>query len=264
MSCPSATLIVWTSAWLHGAVAADDVLDALQCWAEVHRVSAHDAEVAAALDLPGMDEPPTSLALLLAALRKVGVTGGDVVLPAPGDVRGLGGKGPFGDAALNAGQAVVFDGASLGLVPRQSDRGQLHWIVFDMPNAASSERIPLAEAEHELAGAMRASATALMELNVARHRPNVRDEIDAVMNAGPRLPWPPGMPPRTLRVLQRAAEVDAILQVANGDPMGGALSASAAAARIQALRPLFDAVRFARCAAVNEAVRVFADHAGRR
>jgi hypothetical protein len=42
------------------------------------------------------------------------------------------------------------------------------------------------------------------------------------------------------------------------DEPGGALSASAAAARREALRPLSTAVRVARRAAVTEAVRVLA------
>ena len=39
-------MVVWTSAWLHGAAAADDVLDALHSWAESHEVTAHDESTA--------------------------------------------------------------------------------------------------------------------------------------------------------------------------------------------------------------------------
>src|SRR5438445_6992925 len=38
VTSPSATLVVWTSAWLHGVAAADDVLDALHTWADQHEV----------------------------------------------------------------------------------------------------------------------------------------------------------------------------------------------------------------------------------
>jgi hypothetical protein len=64
-------------------------------------------------------------------------------------------------------------------------------------------------------------------------------------------------------VLQRAEEVAAILAIAQTDEPGGALSASAANQRADALRPLSDAVRRARAASVNEAVRVFAERADR-
>jgi hypothetical protein len=71
------------------------------------------------------------------------------------------------------------------------------------------------------------------------------------------------MPGRSLRVLQRAEEISAILAIARTDDPGGALSASAAVQRAEALRPLAEAVRTARGAAVNEAVRVFADQGDR-
>jgi hypothetical protein len=66
------------------------------------------------------------------------------------------------------------------------------------------------------------------------------------------------MPGQPLRVLQQADEVEAILAAALLDDPGGALSASAASARREALRPLETAVRVARRAAVAEAVRVLA------
>jgi hypothetical protein len=66
------------------------------------------------------------------------------------------------------------------------------------------------------------------------------------------------MPQQALRVLQHADEVEAILAAAKIDEPGGALSASAATARREALRPIETAVRVARRAAVAEAVRVLA------
>lgn len=263
MSCPSATLVVWTSAWWHGAAAADDVLDALQAWTGTHRVTAADTATAEALELPPPGDAPASPALLLAALRRVGVTGAGMVLPVAGDVRGLGGPGPCCDAALAAGEAVIFTEARLGIVPRRSGHDEIDWTVYPLAESPQLEQIPIGEAEHELAGAMRAAATALVELDVTRHRPNVRAEIDELVAAQPRLPWPPGMPSRALRVLQRAGEVAAILEVAAGDAPGGALSASASTLRTRALAPLTHAVRFARFAAVNEAVKMFANHASK-
>ena len=275
--------MVWTSAWLTGAAAADDVLDALQSWAELHEIVAHDEATGELLDLPTAQERPASPALLLAALRKLGVTGGELVLPVAGDLRGLRGHAPFAAAALHASEAAVLstwdgsggDNGDFGLVPEwrgpaganstPADR-VLRWTVFRLPAAPAGERMPLGEAEHGLSGAMRAAATALVELGVAKHRPGVREEIAGVVAATPDLEWPPGMPPRSLKVLARAAEVDAIVKVAMSDAPGGALSASATRGRAEALRPLDHAVRSARKAAIDEAVRTLSesDHADSR
>ncbi|KAA2266446.1 hypothetical protein F0L68_01470 [Solihabitans fulvus] len=259
MSCPSATLVVWTSGWLHGAAAADDVLDALNTWAELHEVLADDAGTATALDLPGPGEPPAGPALLLAALRRSGATGGRLALPVPGDLRGLGGKGPLSAAALRAGEAVVLPEVGVGIVPETVAESVIRWTVYDLPTAAGAEHVPLSEAEHGLTEAMRSAASTLVSLDVARHRPNVRAEIDDLTAAAEHTPWPAGMPQRALRVFQRAADLAAIVTVASSDAPGAALSASATQARADALRPLSDAVRRARCAAVDEAVRVFSN-----
>ena len=263
-------MVVWTSAWLHGAAAADDVLDALQSWAESHEVTAHEASTADVLGLPAPTEHGGSPALLLAAARRIGITGGELILPVAGDLRGLRGHASFAAAALHAGEAAVLttspeaaasaaaengSAEDLGLVPERVADGVIRWTVFRLPTMAVAEHTPLGEAEHELSGAMRAAATALVELDVARHRPGVRAEISAVVEGQPRTPWPPGMPSRALRVLQRANEVAAILQVATSDDPGGAVSASAIRRRAEALRPLDHAVRTARKAAVAEAVR---------
>jgi hypothetical protein len=279
VSCPSATLVVWTSAWLHGAAAADDVLDSLQSWAELHEVITHDEATGELLELPTAQEQPASPALLLAALRRIGVSAGELVLPVAGDLRGLRGHAPFAASALHAGEAAVLrtgdeaPGArgDLGLVPEwrgpkgaKSDIADrvIRWTVFRLPAAPAGERMPLGEAEHGLSGAMRSAATALIELDVARHRPNVRDEISAVVASAPDTEWPAGVPPRALKVLQRAAEVEAILTVAMTDAPGGALSASATRGRAEALRPLDHAVRAARRAAIDEAVRALTESRG--
>ncbi|MCP2163781.1 hypothetical protein LX83_000621 [Goodfellowiella coeruleoviolacea] len=253
--------MVWTSAWLHGAAAADDVLDALQTWAELHEVIAADHGTATAMDLPGPGDAATGPALLLAALRRAGASTGELVLPVPGDVRGLGGRGPLSEAALGVGEAATLPGIGVGLVPEPVAEGVLRWTVYDLVPPTGSEYVPIGEAEHGLADAMRDATAALVSLDVARHRPNVRSEIEALVTGQPATPWPAGMPPRALRVLQRAAEVAAIVAVAASDAPGAAVSASATRARADALRPLSTAVRRARCAAIAEAVRVLSDHA---
>jgi hypothetical protein len=262
--CASATFTVWSSAWLAGAAAPDDVLDALAPWAQVHDVVAADVETARAHSLSAPGTPPGSVTFLLAALRRAAPRGpARVVLPAPGDPRGLPGPGPFSRAAMGVGEGVLFADAGLGLVPgpvdgRATDQ-VLRWTVHPVGEPGPApEHVALPQAERDLRDQVRQSASVLTSLGVARHRPGVREEIAAKLRARPSTLWPAGMPAAALRVLQHADEVEAILAAASVDEPGGALSASAAAARREALRPLETAVRVARRAAVTEAVRVLA------
>jgi hypothetical protein len=233
------------------------VLDALQDWAELHEVVAADERLASTLEVPVRGEAGGSPAGLLAALRRSGAVNAELVMPVPGDVRGLGGPSQFATEALRAGEAVVV--GSLGIVPERLggnvETGIIRWTVFEIERTAPTPNVPLGEAEHELTGAMRVAAGVLLELGVAKQRAGVREEMQARVAERTKARWPDGMPQRALRVLQRAAEVSAILELAMEDEPGGALSASAALKRAEALRPLFHAVRTARCAAVAEAVR---------
>lgn len=258
VSCASTTFAVWASAWLAGSAAPDDVLDALAPWSEAHDVLAAVDVTAATTGLPGPGAASTSTAMLLAAVRRAAPRGqARLVLPAPGDVRGLPGPGPFSDAAITAGEGVLFPDAGFGVVPSPIADGVVRWTVHSVTDAGPvPEYVALNEAERELRGQVRAAAAALTDLGVARHRPGVREEIEAWLRRRPQALWPGGMPPQALRVLQQADEVDAILSAASGDEPGGALSASAAIARSDALRPIATAVRVARRAAVAEAVRV--------
>lgn len=260
VSCASATMTVWLSAWLAGAAAPDDVLDALEPWAEAHDVAAADDSTARVSELPGPGSPPTSVTFLLAAVRRLGGSGpARLVLPVPGDLRGMPGTGSFSRAAMEAGHGVLLPDIGYGLVPTPVAEGLLRWTVHSvLEPLPPDEQLPLGESEYALRDQVRRSASTLTSLGVARHRPGVRQEIENMLKARPRSLWPDGMPPHALRVLQQADEVEAILAAASVDDPGGALSASAAQARTDALRPLATAVRVARRAAVGEAVRVLA------
>jgi hypothetical protein len=260
-------MTVWTSAWLHGVVAADDVLDALLPWAELHEVVAADEATAAQLDLPEPTAVPVSPAMLLATLRRNRATTARLMLPVPGDMRGIasrGAFGPFGANALHAGEAVLLPEAELGVVPMRIADGILRWTVHRVVAGRGVDQAGLAEAEHALRSAVREAAATLSALDIARHRPEVRKEIADTLASRPRPPWPAGTPGRVLRVLEQADEVAAILAAAAGEAPSvdttAAVSASELAARAAALRPLAAAVRSARLAAVADAVRALTDH----
>lgn len=255
----SATFAVWSSAWLAGAAAPDDVLDALAPWAQAHDVQAADEETAIFTSLSAPGTPVSSLAFLLATLRRSGRGPARMVLPVPGDVRGLPGPGAFSREATAAGEGVLFADAGLGVVPTTVADGVVRWTIYRVPDPGPvPEYVALTQAERDLREQVRQSASVLTSLGVARHRPGVREEIAAALRGRPASLWPAGMPGQALRVLQHADEVEAILAAAHVDEPGGALSASAAEARREALRPIETAVRVARRAAVAEAVRVLA------
>jgi hypothetical protein len=264
-------MTVWLSAWLFGTAASDDVLDALAPWGDAHDVVTVDELTGETTGLPGPTDVPTSLTFLLAALRRH--SGGAEVRPArlllavPGDVRGLPGPGPFSRAVIEAGEGLLFADLGFGLVPRSLGGGLMRWTLHSVPEqAAPEEYLSLPEAERGLRGQVRDSAATLAALGVARHRPGVREEIAESLRARRHSLWPNGMPAHSLRVLQHADEVEAILVAASinaPDDPGGALTATATAARDNALRPLATAIRVARRAAVTEAVRALAGSAGR-
>ncbi|MYW72898.1 hypothetical protein GTW08_12255, partial [Pseudonocardia sp. SID8383] len=103
-----------------------------------------------------------------------------LVLPAPGDVRGLPGPGPFSDAAITAGEGVLFADAGFGVVPSPIADGVVRWTAHAVADPGPvPEYVALNEAERELRGQVRAAAAALTDLGVARHRPGVREEIAA-------------------------------------------------------------------------------------
>lgn len=260
-------MTVWVSAWLHGYAAADDVLDALMPWAGLHEVVAADELTATHFDLPLPDAMPYSPAMLLATVRRAGATSARLILPVPGDTRGLAPGGPrqgsFASDSLRSGQGVLLPSADIGVVPQTVAEGVIRWTVHRTSTAGSDWYIGLPDAEHALRCAMRDATATLTELDIARHRPEVRDQIAATLAARPRPPWPDGTPGRVLRVLESADEVTAILIAAAHDD-GAAVSAPEARARSEALRPLATAVRAARLAAVAEAVRALTDdRAGR-
>jgi hypothetical protein len=258
--------MVWASAWLHGYAAADAVIDGLRTWAKRHEVLASGPITAEQLDLPAPGEEPASVVGLLAAARRAGASAGHLLLPVPGDTRGLPPSDrPLTAAALERGEVAMFADAELAVVPSaENEEGVLRWTVFRAGPLLPVAVPALPDAEHGLRGAVRQAATTLVELGVARHRPGVRAEIAEALQRRIRPPWPDGTPARALRVLEQADEVEAILSAAERDGLGGALSATAAEARTAALRPLATAVREARRSAVGHAVRTLTQRAGRR
>lgn len=275
MWCPSATLSLWANAWLAGKAAPDDVLDALSCWAPIQSVTAYDSVAAGHTGLPWPDMSEGGAVSLLQTLRcaagrpPVAAPSVNLVLPVPGDVRGLAAGTPFEQDALAAGEAVIVSdprdsSVAIGLVPEFSyaesdDGGQselcaLSWTVYSLPGAPAPDQHELGEAEYTLRSAVRSAAETLTAIGSSVSGPDVEDPrglVQGLLEAMQHHRIPDHAPSRAVRVLETAAHVDAIITVSAGltpSPMQSSLETKIAG---DALRPLAGVVRSARMAAVS-------------
>jgi hypothetical protein len=241
---PAGRFAVWATAWLSGRTSYDQALDALLD-DTAHRVSG----------LPGTREA-VPLGWALTALRGLGERRFRLVLPVPGDVRGLPRVPGLTALALESGQAAV--GERLAVVPESIGPEAVAWTAFALDGAPPLP--PPAEGglravSGQLDLAVGDAARTLARLDLARWHP----EVPALL-AGLARPIPaPGLPPDTdplaVSLLGRAQRLARVLDLALADAPGGAVTHTQAARRDDALRPLADAVREATAAAFNAVPR---------
>ena len=254
----SARFVTWARAWRAGTVSYDDVADE----------TAGDEEHLVA-DAPGAwtDIP---LREAIGSLSRLHPDEIRLVLPAPGDPRGLPGPGPFTMAALEAGEGILASG--LGLVPEvrthTSGSGDTFeiviWQAFPLPDVAggpdagglgagglgAGEASP-AEAESDLSAALAEATAALTRLDVAAWRPELAGALAALRRPDNGTDLPPGFSPRARRLFARASVLDRMLALAGEVAPGGAINGFEAQQRDAALRPLTVACRRALVAACN-------------
>lgn len=237
----SLRLAWWGTAWLRGDVVADLMLDAV-----IDTDATHTIAGLAALGLGG-DEAAETLIGGLGRLRAEGASMIGTAYPVEGDAVGLGGPAPFNQAALEAREAVVTD-AGIGLVPVRVG-AVLTWQAY----AADRRQLPdVGEADRGLRAALVQTTQALADLDVARWRPDVADELMNLRHRAP-LTAPPGVPTRCLDLAERALQATEIVELALADD-GAAVSAGEIRARREALAPLARAARRALTAAGSPAV----------
>lgn len=304
MWCPSVSLSLWANAWLAGKAAPDDVLDALSVWAPKQSVTAYDAVAAGHTGLPWPDVSDAGTVTLLQTLRaavgRPSSTRGvpplmrgtiNMVLPVPGDVRGLAPGTQFERDALSAGEAIIIanphsPATAVGLVPEFSYQDDdtpddyetglaelctLTWTVYSLPGAPILDHYELGDAEYTLRSAVRSAADALGTIGLGSAAADVDDPrglVEQLLESARQHRIPDHAPSRALRVLENAAHVDAIIAVSAGlsrsdspDRFAAPIAAgleplgtqSSSEARIasDALRPLTAVVRSARMAAVT-------------
>ncbi|ASW55859.1 hypothetical protein [Plantactinospora sp. KBS50] len=248
----SSRFVAWVRAWRTGLVPFDEVADEIA-----------DGEEHLVADAPGTwtDVPLTEALPVLSRTPPDRVR---LVLPVPGDPRGLPGPGPFAGAALLAGEAVVA--GDLGVIPevRSHTSGSgmtfetVLWRVYPLPAgaAAAARHEPgAAEAEAELAAALAEATAALTRLDVAAWRPELAGALAALRRPDSCKDLPPGFDPRARRLFARASVLDRVLALAEHAAPGGAVNGYEAQQRDAALRPLTAACRRALVAACNAPLR---------
>ncbi|SFA48712.1 hypothetical protein SAMN05444374_10531 [Rhodococcoides kroppenstedtii] len=265
MSSPSASLAIWSGAWLGGRAAPDDVLDALARWAPLTLIVADDENVAEELDLPWPTPRDVGSATLLSVLR-LAVPAGEagtveLVLPVPGDVAGLPTGTTFAAAALTAGEGVMVGvpgGAGIGLVPTVEGPDVLRWTVFRFPQPHPRRDTALGEVEYAMREVVREAADVLGSAPavVTRRLGDPHVLITERLAAAQAHPYPP-LSERITRVLDTADRVDAILDAADVAAPSQAPTSTGAETRETTVRSLRTAVRTARRVAVTDAVDRF-------
>jgi hypothetical protein len=245
----SARFVTWVRSWRAGLAPYDEVAaeiagdeehlvaDAPQQWTEV----------------PLGDVLPTFAKLHPDEVR--------LVLPVPGDPRGLPGPGPFSGAALVAEEGVVAGG--YGLVPevRRHTSGSgdtfetVAWRMYPLTEPGAGRTAGLepgpAEAEGDLNAALASATAQLTRLDVAQWRPELGGALAALRRPEFAGDLPPGYDARARRLYARASVLDQVLALAGQAAPGGAINGHEAAQRDEALRPLMTACRRALVAACN-------------
>lgn len=266
MCSPSASLTVWVGAWLSGRGAPDDVLEAMHTWAPRHTISAGDPVTGGRTDLPWSAHdtvPSTAIMVLLKVIREAlapSLAQLRLVLPIPGDVRGLPAGTEFTVDAIDAGEGLLVGipgDSGTGLIPQWVDNDTIQWSIYTTPVPPKDEQeMSLGETEYAMREAVRDAADALMQLHttgLGSGDSDPRELIEAELADYCRHPYPDSIPLRAKRILDTADHVAAILTVAQREPASAPTSVSAVTEHESLLRPLWDAIRAARLVAIHTA-----------
>jgi hypothetical protein len=236
------TLALWSAAWRSGA-SADRVLSVLADVGVRAGVRAEDHETAVVSGLPGPGQPSGSSVDLLTLLRRGG--GAGLLLPVPGDMRGLPVHGPATAAALASGVAVVLPAAGVSLAPAH---GQWRALACGPEHAT----LPVREARQLVDGAVAEATDVLVRADVASRRRDPRAAVAEAI-AADEVTIPPGTPSAASSLLARATTLAALLSVAATHETAAVTSREMDIVD-GALAPLHAAVKEARRTAVAAAV----------
>jgi hypothetical protein len=241
----STRFVAWVRAWRAGLVPFDELAGEI-AGDEEHLVA----------DAPGTwtDVPLPAGLPVFAKLHPDEIR---LVLPAPGDPRGLPGPGPLTGAAMLAGEAVMA--GEFGVVPevRRHTSGsgmefeKVLWRVYPVQDYRPGFQMGAAEAEVELTTALTETTSQLTRLDIAQWRPELAGALQALRRPESTATLPVGFEPRARRLFARASVLDQVLALAEHNAPGGAVNNYEVQQRDAALRPLITACRQALVAACN-------------
>jgi len=204
------------------------------------------------------ESEPVSLAVALGRLRAQGISALRLVIPVPGDLIGLPGPAALSALALARGSVVVTVGSvkcgAFALLPEVVDLAGgsvVRWDVVAADFSVPPCGLPtVSEADRALTEMMAEATSALAALDVARGQHDMAQRLAAVDRELRSLDLPSSLPGRAQRMIASATRLLGVVAMAV-ETDGGAVSAREAEARLQALRPLRTAARYALCAAYS-------------
>uniref|UniRef100_UPI003D8E317E serine/threonine protein kinase n=1 Tax=Gordonia sp. B7-2 TaxID=3420932 RepID=UPI003D8E317E len=264
---PSCTLGGWSAAWIAGHCSPDEVISALTSTAGTHVVDDHTGTLATGA---------SGVLDLLAMLREVDAL--VVRLPDAGDPAGLP-PDPATTAAFAAGEVLlVRDEATrssaagpLALIPSVTGArlsGPLHiddavcrWAIhrYERPldlGALTSGGPSAGDLEHELRQAVRDATDLFSNLGGGARAERIGDLRAQLMalTARHHVPLPPYADARATRIVETAARVEAIVDLAVAQRVPSGDSAGHLDQVDSGLRRLLTLTRTARAAAVNATI----------
>jgi len=233
----SARLVSWFNAWLCGDANPDDLPDLVLCGDAAHSVV-------------GLSEHSDPLMPALARLRRLGADAAALSLPVPGDLLGLAGPVALNMAAVDAGEAALFPGAGLALVPQVLGAG-VFWHAHECHRALSVPDVR--DSERHLRETLILAADRLTALDLATWRPQIADAL-SVLRDQHAAPLPTGYSPAAMRLAALALRCRQIVALALADGAAG-VTARDLARRDAALVDLDRAARHALVAACSQLPR---------
>ncbi|MGN6723898.1 MAG: hypothetical protein ACTHJM_14915 [Marmoricola sp.] len=219
----AASLALWLNAWLRGAASSDDVLTSVD--PSLHHVFIR-------LD----PERPLPLVEALGAIRLLN-TPVALALTAPGDPAGLAGPPAFNAAAMDSGEALLFNGAGIGAIPIEVG-GALEWRC---QAAHASAPLDPRETRQGLRSTLREVTEELVHLQIAAWNTEIPDLL---MNRSGPTHLPPGLSAQDRETLDSATLCLSIVGAAR-EIEPGAISAWERSRFDEAMRRLDSAARHA-------------------
>lgn len=242
----SVLLALWARALRDGTGLLPDAVRAVRGDDEPHRLDG------AALTVPprGEDDDATLRGLLAFASHPDTSVG--AALPAPGHPAAVPSEATH--LAMEAGECVLLerDGRSVAVVPQVERFGSPwepgHLVMWRAVDVSPWSHLFLGtvgdvtEADRDLRTALLTATQALADLDVARWREDIGDELAALRAGDLGWPLPPRLEARTARVASLAVRLRRIVELAADDD-GGATSVWAADQRGAALNQVEHAAR---------------------